>query len=97
MEIDTRFPTKLDAISDAPQPLRSALVESVPSKAPVRLLIYAPAFSTANEKSPATVLAVSQQNCSDPAAFERAQYIRAVARLPNRGSADAPAQCPSAL
>ena len=25
---------------------------------------------------------MSQLNCSDPAAFERAQYIRAVARLP---------------
>jgi len=25
---------------------------------------------------------MSQLNCSDPAAYERAQYIRAVARLP---------------
>jgi hypothetical protein len=27
---------------------------------------------------------MSQLNCSDPAAFERAQYIRAIARLPAR-------------
>ena len=28
---------------------------------------------------------MSQLSCSDPAAFERAQYIRAIARLPERG------------
>ena len=27
MEIDTRFPTKLDAVSDAPEPLRSAVIQ----------------------------------------------------------------------
>jgi len=59
MEIDTRFPTKLNTVSDAPEPLRSALVESLPSGEPVRLLVHAPAFSTENEKSPATVLAVT--------------------------------------
>jgi len=59
MEIDTRFPTKLDTVSDAPEPLRSALVESLPSGELVRLLVHAPAFSTENEKSPATVLAVT--------------------------------------
>ena len=59
MEIDTRFPTKLDAISDAPEPLRSALVESLPSEKSVRLLVHAPAFSTVGEKTPATVLAVT--------------------------------------
>ena len=59
MEIDTRFPTKLDAVSDAPKPLRNALVESFPSGEPVRLLVHAPAFSTVDEKSPATVLAVT--------------------------------------
>jgi dihydroorotate dehydrogenase (fumarate) len=37
---------------------------------------------------------MSQLNCSDPDAFERAQYIRAVARLPKPGSADAPEQRP---
>jgi hypothetical protein len=59
MEIDTRFPTRLNAISDAPEPLRSALVESFPSEEPLRLLVHAPAFSTLGEKSPATVLAVA--------------------------------------
>ncbi len=59
MNIDTRFPTKLDAIHDAPEPLRSALVDNFPSKESVRLLVHAPAFSTMNERSPATVLAVT--------------------------------------
>ncbi len=59
MEIDPRFPTKLDAISDAPEPLRSVLVESFPSEKSVRLLVHAPAFSTVDEKTPATVLAVT--------------------------------------
>ena len=59
MKINTRFPTKLDTVSDAPEPLRSALVKSLPSKEPVRLLVHAPAFPTGDEKSPATVLAVT--------------------------------------
>jgi len=59
MEIDTRFPTKLNAVSDAPEPLRRALAESLPSGEPLRLLVHAPAFSTEEEKSPATVLAVT--------------------------------------
>jgi hypothetical protein len=59
MEIDTRFPTKLDAISDAPEPLRRVLVESFPSGESVRLLVHAPAFDTGDEQSPATVLAVT--------------------------------------
>jgi hypothetical protein len=59
MEIDTRFPTKLEAVSDAPEPLRGALVESLPAGEPVGLLVHAPAFSTEDEKSPATVLAVT--------------------------------------
>jgi len=59
MKIDSRFPTKLDTVSDAPEPLRSALVKSLPSKEPVRLLVHAPAFPTGDEKSPATVLAVT--------------------------------------
>jgi len=59
MEIDTRFPTKLNTVSDAPEPLRTALVESLPSGEPVRLLVHAPAFTTEDEKSPATVLAVT--------------------------------------
>jgi hypothetical protein len=61
MEIDTRFPTRLNALSDAPDPLRSALVESLPSGEPVRLLVHAPAFA-AEEKSPATVLAVTNNS-----------------------------------
>jgi len=36
----------------------------------------------------------SSRGYSDPDAFERAQYIRAVARLPKPGSADAPEQRP---
>ncbi len=59
MEIDSRFPTKLDSVSDAPEPLRSAVEESLASPKSVRLLVHAPAFSTADEKSPATVLAVT--------------------------------------
>jgi hypothetical protein len=59
MEIDTRFPTRLNTVSDAPEPLRSALVERLPSGEPVRLLVHAPAFTTGDEKSPATVLAVT--------------------------------------
>jgi hypothetical protein len=59
MEIDTRFPTKLNTVSDAPEPLRSALAESLPSGEPIRLLVHAPAFATEEEKSPATVLAVT--------------------------------------
>jgi hypothetical protein len=59
MEIDTRFPTRLNTVSDAPEPLRSALVESFPAGELVRLLVHAPAFSTEEEKSPATVLAVT--------------------------------------
>ena len=59
MIIDTRFPTKLDAIQDAPEPLRKALLESFPAKESVRFLVHAPLFSTADERSSATVLAVT--------------------------------------
>jgi len=59
MEIDTRFPTKLNSISDAPEPFRRALGESFPSGKPVRLLLHAPAFETGDGRSPATVLAVT--------------------------------------
>ena len=58
MEIDNRFPTKLDSVSDAPEPLRTAVVENCTSPQSVRLLVHAPAFSTVGERSPATVLAV---------------------------------------
>lgn len=59
MEIDSQFPTKLDAVSDAPEPLRSALVEGFPANESVRMLVHAPAFPTGDEKSPATVLALT--------------------------------------
>jgi hypothetical protein len=59
MEIDTRFPTKLSTASDAPEPLRSALVASLATGEPTRLLVHAPAFATGDEKTPATVLAVT--------------------------------------
>jgi hypothetical protein len=59
MEIDTTFPTKLDTVSDTPEPLRSALVESLPAGEPIRLLVHSPSFPTGDEKSPATVLAVT--------------------------------------
>jgi hypothetical protein len=59
MEIDTTFPTKLDTISDAPEPLRSALVEGLPAGESARLLVHSPAFPTGDKKSPATVLAVT--------------------------------------
>src|SRR5215469_7103006 len=59
MEIDTRFPTKLNTVTDAPEPFRSALVESLPLEEPVRLLVHAPAFVAGDQKSPATVLAVT--------------------------------------
>jgi hypothetical protein len=59
MEIDTTFPTKLDTVSDAPEPLRSALGESLLSGESLRLLVHSPAFPTGDEKSPATVLVVT--------------------------------------
>jgi hypothetical protein len=59
MEIDSRFPSKLDRVSDAPEPLRSAVAENCPSPESVRLLVHAPAFSTVDERSLATVLAVT--------------------------------------
>jgi hypothetical protein len=59
MEIDTRFPTKLNTVNDAPESFRSALAESLAPSEPIRLLVHAPAFATGDEKSPATVLAVA--------------------------------------
>jgi hypothetical protein len=59
MEIDTTFPTKLDTVSDVPEPLRSALLESLPSGELIRLLVHSPAFPTGEEKSPATVLVIT--------------------------------------
>jgi hypothetical protein len=59
MEIDTTFPTKLDTVSDVPEPLRSALVEDLPAAESVCFLVHSPSFPTGDEKSPATVLAVT--------------------------------------
>jgi hypothetical protein len=59
MKIDTRFPTKLETVSEAPEPLRSELEKGLPSKEALRLLVHAPAFPTGDEKSPATLLAVT--------------------------------------
>ena len=59
MEIDTRFPTRLDTVSDAPEPFRSVLLESLPSREPVGLLVHAPAFTTEDQRWPATVFAVT--------------------------------------
>jgi hypothetical protein len=59
MNIDVRFPTKLDAIQDAPEPLRKALLENFPVNESLRILIHAPLFSTTDERSAATVLAVT--------------------------------------
>jgi hypothetical protein len=59
MQIDNRFPTKLDTVVDVPEPFRSALAEGLPSGETVRLIVHAPAFSTEEQKSPATVLLVT--------------------------------------
>jgi hypothetical protein len=59
MEIDITFPTKLDTVFDAPEPLRSVLGGSLPPEEPARLLVHSPSFPAGEEKSPATVLAVT--------------------------------------
>ena len=61
MEIDAILPTKLNAIADAPEPFRSAVAQNITSESSIRLLVHAPAFSTATEKTPATVLAVTNE------------------------------------
>ena len=42
MESSTVFPTELDSIKDAPDLLRSALVEALQSEENIRLLVHAP-------------------------------------------------------
>ena len=59
MEIDTRFPTKLQTMSDAPEPFRTSLADNIPSGEIIRFLVHAPAFSTGTTNSPATVLAIT--------------------------------------
>ena len=61
MDIDARFPSKLDTVHDAPEPFRSALVNNVPSHESVRLIVYAPAL-VVDERLPATVLAVTDKS-----------------------------------
>jgi hypothetical protein len=58
MDVDNRFPTKLESIDDVPEPLRGALRNNISASESVRLLIHAPAFSTLNEESHATPPAV---------------------------------------
>jgi hypothetical protein len=59
MQIDTRFPTKLQTVYDAPEPFRTSLADNIPSGEFIRLLVHAPAFSTGTQNSPATVLAIT--------------------------------------
>jgi len=59
MQIDTRFPTKLQTVSDAPGPFRTSLTENIPSGELIRFLVHSPAFSTGTQYSPATVLAIT--------------------------------------
>jgi hypothetical protein len=59
MEIDTRFPTKLQTVSDAPIRFRTSLADNIPSGEFIRFLVHAPAFSTGTKNSPATVLAIT--------------------------------------
>jgi hypothetical protein len=81
MEIDSRFPTKLSAVSDAPEPLRSTLAASLPSGELTSLLVHAPAFATGDEETPATVLMVTKNNWlvasetkGDGATVEKAKF-----------------------
>jgi hypothetical protein len=55
----TRFPTKLQTVSDAPEPFRTSLADNIPSGEFIRFLVHAPAFSTGTQNSPAAVLAIT--------------------------------------
>jgi len=61
MDIDSRFPTKLNTIHDAPKPFRSVLIDNISSQESVHLLVHAPLFSTDYQRLPATVLAVTDK------------------------------------
>jgi len=61
MENNTRFPAKLDAITDVPEPFRSALKKKLGSDKRIRLPVHAPSFSTGKKKFPATLLAVTDK------------------------------------
>jgi hypothetical protein len=57
MDIDDRFPTKLESLDDVPVPFRRALKENIAADQSVRLLVHAPAFTSADELSPETMMA----------------------------------------
>jgi hypothetical protein len=63
MEFDTRFASTLDSVHDAPEPLRGALLEKLPSRESIRLLIHAPGVSMREQEPPiaATLLAVTSE------------------------------------
>ena len=63
MEIDTRFASKLDSVHDVPEPMRGALVENVPSRESIRLLVHAPGVSMKEDEPQisATLLAVTSE------------------------------------
>jgi hypothetical protein len=61
MDIDRNVPTKLNTIHEAPEPISRTLADHFPSQKCVRLLIYAPAATVGDAKSPATVLAVTDE------------------------------------
>ena len=61
MEINARFASKLDALTEAPEPFRSPLIKGIRSDNRIRLLVHAPFFSTGKKKFPATLLAVTDK------------------------------------
>jgi hypothetical protein len=61
MNIDSRFPTKLNTIQEAPDAFLGALMDEFPSPKTVHLLIHAPPFSKEGESAPATLLAVGEE------------------------------------
>src|SRR5215831_9406030 len=52
MTLDSCFATQVDTVHDVPEPLRSALIDKIGSPEAVRLLLYVPAVSTIDERSP---------------------------------------------
>jgi hypothetical protein len=62
MKIDSRISTKLGSLDQAPEPFLRALSDELPAEKPIRSLIHAPAISTAEIRSPTTVLAVTEDN-----------------------------------
>jgi len=52
MKLDSCFATQVDTVHDVPEPLRSALIDKIGSPEAVRFLLYVPAVSTIDERSP---------------------------------------------